>query len=182
MAKVRSRFVRTLGKLGSSILGLLSNLEERNTFNPLIRWLKLGLLGLLVTVISACARRPYPVITCYKPVMTLPAVSDVTFSPNPTDGADSVNVRATAKVFNTALEGNRITAASASPAEGLEPTPLHAADGSFSDTLEILEGYLDVSEIPPGTTWVNLNVASLNEGTVINTYPLVITEDSTGEE
>jgi hypothetical protein len=182
MAKVRSRFAGFLGKIGSNILKFLSKLEERNTLNPLIRWLKLGFLGVLITLISACVRKPSPVITCYKPALMLPVVTDVSIMPNPTQGADSVKVRATAKVFNTAIEGNYITAASVSLGEGLDPTPLRAVDGSFSDTLEILEGYLDVSEIAPGTTWVYLNVASVNEGTVINTYPLVITEDSTGEE
>jgi hypothetical protein len=182
MEKARGWMVKTLERAGSSAFRLLSGLEDRIRPTSIVNWLKLGLLGLLITLISACGKKPEQVITCYKPVMTTPTVSDVVLSPNPTRGADSVKVRATAKVFRPNLKGNHITSAYLNLGDDENYIPLKAADGEFSDTLEVVEGYFDVSELEPCSTWIYLNVNSSKDSQGMFYYQLIVTDKTAEEE
>lgn len=185
MARTRNLLADLLGKWGGSLFRFLSNCEERSRFASSARWLKVGVLGVLVSLIATLtiyAREPQ--IMCYA-VAKLPeaTISDVSVSPSPTQGTDSVRVRATARVTEPSLENNYISSANLQFYTDTVPIPMLPLDGEFSDTMEIIEAQLYVGNLEPGTTWVWLNIQTSLYGSDYQDIQIVITEpDSTVEE
>ncbi|MBN2380646.1 hypothetical protein JXM67_12670 [candidate division WOR-3 bacterium] len=180
MEKARGWMVKNLERAGSSAFRLLSGFEGRKRLFPVISWLKLGLLGLILTLISACSRKPESVRTCYIPVKATTTISNVSISPNPTQGADSVKIDATARVFRPEIEGNHITGATVS-LDDME-IPLEPLDGKYSNPFEELQAYLDVSGLKPGTTLVYLNANSSDDAPGMSYHYLIITDEPSEEE
>jgi hypothetical protein len=108
-------------------------------------------------------------------------ISDVSANPDPTNGADTIWIKATAKVFEPDLEDNYIAAAYLTYIDDTMTFPMQAADGRFSDTLEIVEGHLDVSCLEPGTTWVYVNVVTSMQDRVSQCIQIEITESNPAE-
>jgi len=96
-----------------------------------------------------------------------PTTSGLAFVPNPSDGADSATISATAD--DTASGGSNIAAAEwyvdPDPGTGMG-TPLDAFDSSFNSPAEVLTGTISVSGWPPGdyTVYVRSQDASCNWG------------------
>lgn len=100
MAKARGFLGCIFTKIGGSLFGILSGLEERCILPGAARWLKLSILGLLVTLVSASSiKADDDIIMCYVPIEEPHLIiSDVSAVPNPTAGNDTVIVKATAKL------------------------------------------------------------------------------------
>lgn len=162
MARTRRFAADILGRAGNRIFSMLSRWEERGRLAGAARWLKLTLLGFFITLITSLALQARePEVTCYI-VARLPEVmfTDVSVSPNPTAGADSVTVKASAKVFDTTLKDNYISGAWLLRQKDTTRILLKALDGGFSDTLEMLEGRVYVGDLDTGLSWISLVVTT----------------------
>ncbi len=187
MAKTRGFLADFLAKIGGSIFGVLSRFEEALILPRIARWLKLSLLGFFVALVGALSlEAKEDVIMCYKP-MPMPAVniSDVLVRPNPTNGADSVKVTATARIPPHDIGTSYIMGAALSLGNDTLQYPMLAIDGRFSDTLETIEGSLYVGGLAPETTWINISINTSQRRFQRESIQLVISEpkpDSTAEK
>ncbi len=170
---------RISSRIGGSLFGILSGLEERGILRRPARWLKLSVLGLLVTLLGAPAlKADDDIIMCYVPIEE-PHLSifDVSATPNPTAGKDTVTVKATAKL-ESAYYCSGDTAVSEAIMQLTGDTllyPMKAVDGKFGDTLETVEGRLYVGDHKPETTWIYI-VVRTNSGNAESTWrQLIIT-------
>lgn len=162
MAKAQNFLAGVFSRMGRSIFRALSRWEECSFLPGAARCLKLTLLGFFVTLITSLALDARePEVTCYI-AARLPEVvfTDVSVSPNPTKGADSVTLRASAKVFDTSLKDNYISDAWLLRQKDTTRIPVKAVDGRFSDTLEMLEGHLYVGDLDTGLSWISLVVTT----------------------
>jgi len=183
MAKTRNWLARLLGKAANSVFHFLSRWEERGVMPGTIRRLKVAVLGVVASlVVSLTLNAQEPVVTCYV-VARLPEVeiTDISVSPNPTAGADSITVTAKTAVTDISPEGSYISGANVL-IEGDTASvsiPLEAADGKFNEAKEKVQGRISVEAVEPGTTWVSI-VATTSEGaTEIKSIWLVVTEEDT---
>ncbi|MBN2380649.1 hypothetical protein JXM67_12685 [candidate division WOR-3 bacterium] len=175
MARVRNLIARMLGRFGDSIFSTLSRWEERGRSPGLTRFLKLSLLGTLVTLItSVSAQGIEPEVTCYR-VAFVPDIvlSDVSIEPNPTEGADTVTVKGTARMESV---GYHITGGNVRLIQDTTNKVLCPSDGEFSDTIENFSARLYVGGIEAGTTWVWIQIdPNIGEETVTS-VPFLVSE------
>ncbi len=164
MARTKGFVVRILEVLGGGLFSLLSRFEERGIVPSASRWLKLSLLGFLTAAIGALSAEVETIKTCYV-AMRMPEVkiSDVSITPNPTRGADSVKVKVTAKVLDPTLENNYIRNAWLSRQRDTLRIPMKAVDGKLNDTLEVLEAMFYTGDLDTGTHWFFIDVTSSRE-------------------
>ena len=137
---------KLLTRLGFVLFGFLSMCEEKKLLPKTARWLKLSLLGLGVTLLAACVKKPdidQTRVTCYEPVAVYPQVTELLIKPNPTNGADSVTVTAKAQVVNASGLDQIITSAQCI-VEG-DTTAMKAQDGAFDDSYEDLISWIYIS-------------------------------------
>lgn len=158
----RTRMADWLGRTGNRILRFLSNWEEGGKFKKTARWLKLGVLGVFVTLIAACGpKKPGPMVTCYEPVATFPQITELQVKPNPTNGSDKIKVTSLATIINADIEVGAISDAVCFL--GKDTVKMTRLVGGLNDTLEIFTGELTIEGMKPGTTWVGVKVTS-NQG------------------
>lgn len=180
--RTRSALTSFLSRLGGRAFGFLTGCEERRLLPDISRWMKVSILGLLVTAIGWLSARsvPYPGPMCYAPPVFWNAlISDVSISPNPTAGADSVTVRARAASGSPLAKDAYIKSASLNLANDTNLVQMRAADGAFSDSVETIEGRLYVGSLEPESTWVQLTVTTSNQGLETQWFRLVISEPDT---
>lgn len=164
MAKTKGVVARFLERVGGGLFSLLSGFEERGIVPAASRRLKLSLLGLLTAAIGALSAETANVKTCYIAVrMPEVKISDISVSPNPTQGADSVKVRATAKVLDPTIENNYIRNAWLSRQHDTLKIPMNAVDGKLNDTLEVLEAVFYTADLDTGKHWFFIDVTSSSD-------------------
>lgn len=162
MAKTRNMISGLLGRAGNSIFRFLTALEEKGFMPRALKWVKVAALGIIASLVVALSLQAEEAqVTCYI-VARLPeaAISDVIISPDPTKGADSVKVRATAKVLNPEIEDNYIKEAWLSRQKDTLKIPMKAIDGKLSDTLEVLEATFYVGDLDTGQNWFFISVTT----------------------
>lgn len=177
---VRKFIANSLSKAGSGIFSLLSRWEEKGVLPKTARWVKLTALGALAVAITAFCRKveTEPRVMCYRaaPVPDV-VISDITITPNPTGGADSVTVRGTAKIQEMDIDNNYISAAQLWIGGDTIPYDMQAVDGKFADTLEVLIGSLPVGDLAASTTWVDISITTSLNGLGCQGSPLVVTDN-----
>ncbi|MBN2380653.1 hypothetical protein JXM67_12705 [candidate division WOR-3 bacterium] len=187
MAKARNKLANLLARTGSLIFKALSRFEDRGFLKGASHFLKLSLLGGLITLIGAIsAQEPEEFATCYE-IAIVPDVyiTEIEADPNPTDGADSVTVRAKATVRDALTEGNIVTEAFCKTY--VDSSAMIALDGAFDELDEFIEGRLSLEGLAPGTTWVWL-AATASKGVegvfapVYEAFTLHVTEKSDSTE
>lgn len=194
------RFADLLAGLGSRIFGLLSGWEEGEVRSEgafgeegeegeggleegwgrsrVARWLKISILGALVALIAACAKKSKPddgLVTCYIVAQMDVNYSEVSAQPNPTEGAHWVKIKAKVGVTDTA-EGARIRDAWLQFGADTGKVKFRPADGRFSDTVEIISARIDVSGLEPGTTWLYLTTTTSKGGYGSYSLPLEVSD------
>ncbi|NLI97214.1 hypothetical protein GX441_00960 [bacterium] len=102
MARSRYIFFESLRRMGTSLFNFFSRCEERGVLPRTMRWTKTTFLGAFVTGITALsAASVLNCITCYAPMeYPKPQIASCSIIPNPTAGADSITVEASAHVPN----------------------------------------------------------------------------------
>ncbi len=184
MAKARSSLAAFVSNVGAKLFPLLSRWEEEGVLKGFARFAKIYILGFILGLLgwlSAQETRGYA--TCYDPVVIEPVIiTEAAITPNPTNGADSVTVRATARVYDSKLEGNIISGADARIGGDTVIVPLRAVDGKFSDTLETVEGRLCVTGLGPETTRVYITFYTPQAGINVEGLQLVISEPDSTEK
>lgn len=185
MAKAKGWLANLLSKAGGRIFSVLTRCEENGVMPRATRWLRVGVLGVIASlVVSLSLQAEDSNVLCYV-VARLPDadISEVGISPSPTNGADSVKVKATAVVFETGLEDNFISGARFRLGRDTLWLDMEAVDGKFDDTLEVIEGNLYVGHLKPETTWIYINVTTSQDGWESEGFQLIVTEsDSTGNK
>jgi hypothetical protein len=178
MPEFKNRLASLFAKLGGRLFGTLSGFEERRILPGTARWLKLTFLGLLVALVSALSlEAKEDIIMCYKPAP--PPLIDLTklsVKPNPTRGADSVTVKATAKISEHYSGESIISSARMRMGGDTIYYPMRAIDGKFDAASERMIGRLYVGDLEPETTWIYLEVENSSGQTEIESLELVITE------
>lgn len=152
---------KLLTRVGSMLFGFLSRCEERKMLPQVSRWLKFTLLGLGVTLIAACAKKPgidQTFVTCYEPVAVYPEITKITVKPNPTAGADSVTVTAKAQVVNPSGLDQIISSAQCI-VKG-DTVEMAAQDGKLDDAYEDLISRIYVGDLERGTIEVKVTANS----------------------
>ncbi|MBD3286142.1 hypothetical protein GF359_06485, partial [candidate division WOR-3 bacterium] len=98
MAKARSKLANHLSRWSKDLFNWLTKHEDHSEF---VRRIKLPLLGFFIILIGWVSTGAICIgDMCYAPIMTQPDVHSAYVSPNPTEGADSVTVTATAEIPN----------------------------------------------------------------------------------
>jgi hypothetical protein len=183
MAKTRGFLADFFARLGGSVFALLSGLEEKGIFPKASRWTKTFLLGFLVALVGALSLKANDdIILCYVPIPD-PAVNvtEIQITPNPTKGADSVKVTATARIPSYDIGSSYIMGASLNLMSDTVLYPMRALDGRFGDTLECIEGTLFVGGLEPETTWIELSLNTSQRRFHYETLMLVISEPDSSE-
>ncbi|MBN2380650.1 hypothetical protein JXM67_12690 [candidate division WOR-3 bacterium] len=153
-----------LCKAGKGIFDLLSRWEEKGVLPSLSRFLKISLLGLLVTAIASCCKGGIPpLVTCYKPAVVYPQVIEMHLSPNPTNGAEKVKVTAKAELIDTKLDSTAYIISARCTLDTFD-VKMNASDGAFDETAEELEAEVPL-QLKPCTTLVHVFVES-NVGSI----------------
>ncbi|NLI97218.1 hypothetical protein GX441_00980 [bacterium] len=178
MTELRNRLANLFAKLGGELFGSLSGLEERRILPKAARWLKLSLLGLFVALVSSLSlEAKEDVIMCYKPAPPpLIELSKLSVRPNPTKGADSVTVKATARISEHFRGESTISSARMRMGGDTIYYPMRAIDGKFDAASERIVGRLYVGNIEPETTYICIEVENSSGQTEIESLELVITE------
>lgn len=173
-----------LPRLGEKAFRFLTGCEERRLLPGISRWMKVSILGLLVTAIGWLSARsvPYPGPMCYAPPLFWNVViTEDSIFPNPTAGADSVTVRAMAASGSPLAKDAYIKSASLNLANDTNIVQMRALDGAFSDSVETIEGRLYVGGLEPESTWIQLTVTTSNEGIETRWFQLIVSEPDTTE-
>lgn len=185
MAKAHGLLADWLSGTGNRIFRFLSKCEESVPFSKTARFVKVSLLGLMVALIAACAKKGKPdgergpVTSCYAVGRMDPVISEVSATPNPTRGAWTIRIKATAKVLEPTLENNYISDAWLQIGGDTSRLRMYPVDGRFSDTLEMLEGRINVAGVTgvePGTTFVYVHAATSKGEQSLISLPLVISK------
>lgn len=182
MAKTRGWLADRLSRMGNRIFRLLSGCEEKGIFPRASNWLKLGVLGLVVSIVgSLSATEPIIKVMCYDMVRIPDAyVTELSVKPNPTNGADSVTVRAHAAVSEENPEETIITRAAVQFNNDTLFVSMQAEDGEFDEAEEKLVARVSVEALEPGTTWVNVTAVTSEDGMEAQGIRLIVNEpDST---
>lgn len=162
MAKTRNWLADLLGRTAQRVFTFISRHEDRSR---LIKWIKLPLLGTILSTIGwlSIGISFGRITCCYAPVITEPYIKDARVTPNPTAGADSVTVNATAIIEDERpddeeayIEGARVSIDSLT-------TDMDAIDGNFDEKEEELKASVYVGELEPGSTKVYVEVFN-NQG------------------
>ncbi|MBN2380651.1 hypothetical protein JXM67_12695 [candidate division WOR-3 bacterium] len=147
-----------LGKVGNGIFSFLSRCEDKGILPKLAAALKVWLLGILVTAIASCSKGGIPpLVMCYEPVAVYPEVTELEVSPNPTNGAEKISVKAKATLKDLYVDSTTYIT-SARCYTDKDTVLMQAVDGAFDETSELLEAELPVSGLEPGTTSVQITV------------------------
>ena len=157
MAKVRSKFSDILTGWSKSLFNWMSRHEEHSA---LIRRLKLPVLGLFVALIGLFSTASICIINCYVPLELEPHISDTSIEPNPTAGADSVEVKTRAYFEDERAENEEVLIDSAACFVEGDTALMFPDDGEWGPygTEESLSAKLYVGDIEPGTTKVYIEV------------------------
>jgi len=154
MVKARNRIANLISSAGSGLFKAISRLEERGNLKGTFRFLKLAILGGLITLIGVIsAQEQDEIIMCYE-IAIVPDVyiTEIEVDPNPTNGADSITVRAKAQVRDSLAIENIVTEAYCETY--VDSTTMTALDGEFDEPTEYIEGRLSVESADTGITWV----------------------------
>lgn len=155
MAKMRKNLNAILRDAGNLVFNALSRCQDTPFLSRTARFLKVSFLGLVVALIASCGKRARtgpggeggPVTTCYMVGPLNPTITEVSATPNPTKGAHIIRIKATAKVLEPKLEDNYISDAWLQTSRDTHQIRMRPVDGRFSDTLEIIDGQIDVKSI-----------------------------------
>lgn len=190
MAKTRNLLSRVLGRLGDAIFHFLTMLEEKGVMPRGTRWIKLSTLGIITSLVAALSLQARdPEVTCYI-VARIPDViiTDKSVTPDTTKGADSVKVKAQAKVMYSNIKDNFIKDAWLSWDGDTTRIKVRALDGKMDDTLEVLEGTVYVGNRPNGQNSISMIVETSVGALESSWFYFVVSEpdsatsDSTGEK
>ncbi len=178
MPELRKRLADFFARIGGRLFGTFSGFEERRILPGAARWLKLTFLGFFVALVSALSlEAKEDVIMCYKPAPPpLIELSKLSVRPNPTRGADSVTVKATAKISDHYSGESTISSARMRMDGDTIYYPMRAIDGKFDAASERIVGRLYVGDLEPETTWIYLEVENSSGQIEIESLELVITE------
>jgi len=184
MAKARSKLADLLSMWSKGLFDWFARHEEHSA---LIRRIKLPLLGLFVVLLGWVSTGSICIINCYTPLMLDPGIKDASVSPNPTAGADSIEVKAHAYFEDSRAEPEEVYIDSAAcyilgDADTVQMTP---DDGEFGGpgTPEDLTGKIYVCDMEPKSTYVFIE-AWTNEKKwywVKDSIQIDITEEEPGE-
>ncbi|MBN2380655.1 hypothetical protein JXM67_12715 [candidate division WOR-3 bacterium] len=162
MAKTRSRLASWLSNLGDRLFSLLSGFEERGVFPGAVRYIKLCVLGAVIGAITTLLpQEDYPMDTCYIYVPT-PYFEffDVSVEPNPTEGADTVTIKATLDLLDADYDEYIAGAACIIAGDTIELEPV---DSVFDGLIEEITGRISVEELEPDTYWVYISAITSME-------------------
>jgi hypothetical protein len=152
-----------MGSAGRTLFRFLSSWEDKGVLPKTARWIKLTVLGVLAVGITTFCKKAdtEPMVLCYR-VAPEPDVkiSELTITPNPTDGAEIVSIEATATVVEPELDSNFITDAKLWLAGDSIPHDMRTADGTFDGIEEVIKVNLSLEDIPAGTTWVTIGTST----------------------
>lgn len=188
MARAKGRIANWLGRLGSGIFSVLTRCEENGIMPRATLWLKVGVLGVIASLVislssNAQTLQDAQIKMCYAPApMPELTITETRVSPSPTNGADSVTVKATARVTYPEFDSNFISAAYLQFYSDTTVIPMTAVDGVFSDTFETFGCRLYVGDFEPGTTWVYLSVNTSLSGYAWREVPIWVSEEEKVEK
>lgn len=155
MAQARNRLADFLSRWSKRLFKYLTDHEGNS---GLARRIKLPLLGILVILIGWVSTGSVCIINCYTPLELNPRIIDASVTPNPTQGADTVTVKATAYFEDSRAENEEVYIDSAAcyilhDADTVVMTPV---DGEFGEpgSEEELTAKLYVGDIDPKTTYL----------------------------
>ncbi len=188
MANSGKTISQLFSKLGGLMFNALSRCQDSAFLSKTARFLKVSLLGLMVALIAACAKKEKPgpgghITTCYMIGPLDPTISEVSATPNPTRGAHMIRIRAKAKVLEPTLEDNYVSDAWLQTQRDTNRVRMYPVDGRFSDTMEMIEGRINVSGIKvlpglgPETIFVYVHAATSKGKQSLVSLPLFISEE-----
>ncbi|MBN2380656.1 hypothetical protein JXM67_12720 [candidate division WOR-3 bacterium] len=183
----RERLADFLERLGVRLFRFLTRLDDKTVISGLSRFLRYSILGMFVIIISLLIPRPLRAEhTCYVPVLDefdcdellqRVLITEISVTPNPTQGADSVTVKAHAEVINSneydPFVGAKLRLES-------DTVDMQAVDSIFDEQEENIIGKISVEGLEPGEYWVYASATTSLGYTAANGIPLLVTEpDST---
>ena len=152
MAKARSKLADLLTGWSKDLFNWLTRHEDHSEF---VRRIKLPLLGLLVILIGWISTGSICINMCYAPLELQPCISEASATPNPTAGADSIEVKAHVYFEDSRAENEEIYIDSAAcyilgDADTVQMKP---DDGEFGGpgTPEDLTGKIFVGDMEPSS-------------------------------
>jgi len=171
----RRIIANSLSTFGSSLFSILSRCEEKGLLPGLSRILKTSILGLTVSAIASCCKIIPPLVTCYKPAVVHPRISELEISPNPTNGAEKVKISAKATLIDLELDSTAYISSARCTLDTLS-VEMKPVDGAFDEVDEELEVELTLP-LKPCTTLVHVFVESNIETVGSETEYLYITSE-----
>lgn len=156
MAKSRYLFFETLRRMGTSLFNFFSRCEERGVLPRAARWIKMSALSAIVAGLGTMSAVSL-LSCCYLPGSSHPQIEEVSVTPNPTAGADTVTISARAVIQGAPEE---ITVSKAVFVIENDTTDMQAVDGSLDSQDEQITAKLYVGAMGPDT--VNINVSAAN--------------------
>lgn len=173
MAKARNWLADLLTRTGRSIFQFISKHEEKSR---LARWIKLPLLGVFVSAIGVLSTGSVCIINCYIPIDTAPYIESAEVTPNPTAGADSVTVKATAEIHEKRDVADTVFINKAISIMKGDTTEMQATDGAFDEKTEEFQTRLYVGDLEPGKVGIEIEVSNNIDEMDGKTLDLEVTE------
>ena len=185
----RKKLVDSLSKLGNRVFYFLARCEDKGVFSRSFRFLRFSLTGVLVVFIgyltaqTSQARR----INCYVPVyddfdcdelLERVRIPEITVTPNPTQGADSVTVKAHVELLNSNEFDPFVNARLWLEADTVE---MRAVDSIFDEQEEDIVGEISVEGLEPGEYWIYASATTSLGYTGTHGIPLIVSSDSINE-
>lgn len=145
---------------------LFSWLNKHEEHSGLIRRIKLPVLGMFVSIIGLLGSGSICSTNCYVPLDFQPRIADASASPNPTKGADSVEVKARMYFVDHRAENEEVYIDSAACyvsaacyADG-DTADMVPDDGSWgpAGSEEFVSAKLYVGDLEPGSTRIYIEV------------------------
>ena len=158
MPRTRRFFLDLLRRGGLRLFGFFTRCEDKGILPKASSWIKRSVLGALVAGISALsAGALLDCIMCYAPIEPEPIIENPSADPNPTAGANSVQI--TARVYiEYAPEDYYIARASSILAD--DTTEMEATDGSFDSQEEDVQTTIYVGDLDTGIVKVYIQAAN----------------------
>lgn len=178
MAKTRHLFFELLRRSGNALFRFFSRCEERGIMPRAARWIKVSVLSAFIAGISAlsAASMLNCIITCYLPIDTAPYIENAEVTPNPTAGADSVTVKATAEIHEDRDVADTVFISQARSIMKGDTTEMQATDGTFDEKTEEFQARLYVGDLEPGEVGIQIEVFNNIDEIDGKTLDLEITE------
>ncbi|MBN2380642.1 hypothetical protein JXM67_12650 [candidate division WOR-3 bacterium] len=182
MAKARFFLFKGLIKVGNSLFGILTRCEEKDVFPKTSRWLKTMVLAGFITAIGTLSAASILSCACYFTSYPPPEIQTSSVTPNPTQGADSVAVKASVAIVDPIepgkkYDGEDVFIQYAEARYNNTTTTMQATDGELNEPKEDLYAKIYVGNMEPGSTKVHIEVWSNHDDKDYGELDLEISEE-----